>query len=218
MTLPRRQLLAKIGTVAAASTLSAIGSGCGTAVAEAPGCTAASSLNAGADLTAMSKFYGNGKIDYISTRQGGGTNYATRVYNNPVTVGEAVAAMGMTTQPVAVIRGFYLDPADTGHTPIVAVKKTATGIELALSLNHGVQTIADKDGAHGITAVDVWIAGGTTPIATQPFTAAAAGTAAAPVATSIPLTTAQLGGKAHVYVITHCNNHGGRAQLVTVPA
>ncbi len=221
----RRDALKKLGLAAAAGTTATFLSGCGAGDElegdasedlSRGGRNSSSAMRIFSDFERMSAYYANSPRSYVSDRQGGGRNYGTKVYANPVTVGQTTQAGQDTTGPLTVIRGLYLDAADRGHNPRVSVSQVGSSTVFQLSVAHSLQAVSQKNAGHGITAIDLWVPGGTTPLKTKAFEAAQAGSPNSPVSVNIPVVGTDLSGYQEVYFVTHCNNHGGRIVIAAL--
>ena len=165
------------------------------------------------DMESIASYYkdNSASIDYISSVQGSGENYGTKVYVNTVTLGSTdtiTTAGGDSSTTLGKIRGLYLDPADTGHTPQVSnVAVDSSGdVTITFSVNHTLEPATSS--SHGITAFCFWGSGNISngPLLTEKITESGEKNKEM----SVTITSSQLGNSQFLYIIAHCNNHGGR--------
>ena len=208
----RRKWLRQVGGTVAAFTAANILANCGSsedAQAQAEATTPNQNVSL-TDLKAIADYYAANNQTYISSNQSAGTTYATKVYANTHQVSSeesSIAAGGETTKTLAVIRGMYMDPADSGHNATIATAAAADGdgVTITFSVDHGLVTATST--SHGITAFDFWLAGTTTgPAKTYEVTEAAGKN----TELTVSMTAAEIGDAKFAYLIAHCNNHGGR--------
>lgn len=211
----RRSWLKKIGGAVSAFTVVKLVSSCSSDEAEAD-CPAAAPLAMNnADITKIIKYYTDSPPTYISSNQqpASGLSYGTKVYANLHKLGAedaAVEASAYTTKTLAVIRGAYLDTADSGHNPTIAsITDVGDSMEIKFSVNHGLQPATST--SHGITAFDLWVKDASNSDEPTLIQSIEIGSAEGKnTEKTFTITKTQAGENLNYVMVGHCNNHGGR--------